>query len=248
MARMEGRQSSPRRIEISLTQLIAGSAAAACGAWLASKIGVAGTVIGAAIVSAFVTLLSAIYAQGVRRARERLVIRRELLRTRPRLPASYAEDAPLPNEDAPLPKDDGEAELDDLEATRTLLLPAVQLEDTGGYRWGRIALAAVAVFVVAMLVVTVIELLDGRSFSCSTSGRNCGNGTTLIPGITHPKATPSTSTSSQAPTTSGAPTPTVTETFTATPSVSGTPTPTVTFSATPSSSSTTSTSPAGPAG
>ena len=241
MARMDGRQRSPRRIEISLTQLIAGSAAAACGAWLASKIGLAGTVIGAAIVSAFVTLLSAIYAQGVRRARERLVIRRELLRTRPRLPASYAEDAPLP-------KDDGEAELDELDATRTLLLPAVQLEDTGGYRWGRIALAAVAVFVVAMLVVTVIELLDGRSFSCSTSGRNCGSGTTLIPGITHPKATPSQSTSSPAPTTSGAPTPTVTETFTATPTVSGTPTPTVTFSATPSSSGITSSSPAAPAG
>ena len=208
-ARPDGTQppSAPsRRIEISLTQLLAGSAAAACGAWLASKIGVAGTVIGAAIVSALVTTLSAIYTHGARRAQERLLVRKAEIHERARLPATYADDPPPP---APEP-------------------PAE------GYRWGRIALAALAVFIVAMGAVTVIELVKGQSFSCSSAGRDCDQGTTLLPGRarTHPTS----------------PTPTLTPSATTTPSVvpsSGSGTPSPTGSPSPSVSTTGSPSPSG---
>lgn len=236
----------PRRIEISLTQLIAGSAAAACGAWLSSKIGLAGTVVGAAIVSALVTLLSAVYAHGVRRARDELLVRADVLRHRPRLPASYADagDEPTANADA------GDEPADASETTSPLLLPPFDLEDQHGYRWGRIALAFLAVFVVAMLVVTGIELINGHSFQCSSSGKNCDQGTTLIPGIKHtkPSRTPtptptptptasSTASTSTSPTSSSTASPTTTLSGTTTPSATGTTTtttsPTGTSTATP---------------
>lgn len=251
MARMDGERKSPHRIEISATQLVAGSAAAACGAWLASKIGLAGTVIGAAVVSAIVTLLSAIYAQGVRRARAQLLLRREMLRARPTLPASYAEPTSPVSEHEALPGEpDGSAdkdELDELETTRTLVLPAFQLEDSGGYRWGRIALAALAVFVVAMLVVTVIELINGHSLQCTTSGRNCDQGTTLIP-IKHPTPSPTKTSTQPSPTSTPTPKPSVSGTSSATPSDTTSPTGTPTGSATPTPSGTTTVSSAPPAG
>jgi hypothetical protein len=259
MASMSTPKKSPHRIEISATQLVAGSAAAACGAWLASKIGLAGTVIGAAVVSALVTFLSAVYAQGVRRAREELLVRRELLRARPKLPASYAEEQQVPSLEesaavvaaqaaASASPPSVDAEEDELETTRTMVLPAFQLEDSGGYRWGRIALAALAVFVVAMLVVTVIELVDGHSLTCTTTGRGCENGTTLLPGSKHPKPTPSKS--STAPTPSRSPTPsgTPSTTLSPTPSVSSTPSGTVSPTATPSDSTSPATSSSPPAG
>jgi len=242
---MDDPPKKPRRIEISLTQLIAGSAAAACGAWLSSKIGLAGTVIGAAIVSALVTLLSAVYAHGVRRAREELLVRAEVLRHRPRLPASYADPGDEPTSDADL----GDEPADANETTSPLLLPPFDLEDQQGYRWGRIALAFLAVFVVAMLVVTGIELINGHSFQCSSSGTNCDQGTTLIPGIKHakpsrtptpiptPTPTPTATSTSTSPTSSGTASPTTTLSGTTTPSATGTTTttasPTGTSTATP---------------
>ena len=216
-ARPDGTQppSAPsRRIEISLTQLLAGSAAAACGAWLASKIGVAGTVIGAAIVSALVTTLSAIYTHGARRAQQRLLVRKAEIHERARLPATYADDPPPP---APEP-------------------PAE------GYHWGRIALAALAVFIVAMGAVTVIELVKGQSFSCSSAGRDCDQGTTLLPGRprTHPTSptpTPSVTTTPSLTTPSGSGTPTPTDSPTPTFSSTESPTPSGTPSGTPSDTS-----------
>ena len=235
MSWMADREHAPRRIEISFTQLFAGSAAAACGAWLASKIGVAGTVIGAAIVSSIVTVLSAVYAQGARRARERLVLRREVMRARPQLPASYAADAPAVEAEP-------ESDDDELSSTKTLFLPAVELEDAHGYHWGRIALAALAVFVVGMLVVTVIELVDGHTFACSTAGIDCNQGTTLLPAVHHPKATPTKSTSAPTPSSSATPTPSVKPSATpsATPTLSSTASSSPSLSTTPTTSATTS--------
>jgi hypothetical protein len=212
-ARPDGTQppSAPsRRIEISLTQLLAGSAAAACGAWLASKIGVAGTVIGAAIVSALVTTLSAIYTPGARRAQARLPLRKAEVHDRARLPATYSDDPPPP---APEP-------------------PAE------GYHWGRIALAALAVFVVAMVAVTAIELVKGQTFSCSSAGRNCDQGTTLLPGRarTHPTSpTPTPTTPTPTPTTTPSVVP---SSGSGTPSPTGSPSPTFSPTGSPSTSGT----------
>ena len=222
----------PRRIEISLTQLIAGSAAAVCGAWLASRVGVAGTVIGAGLVSALVTVLSAVYAHGARQARERLHERLEAIRTRGPLPASYAADSPGTALASPGAAGAtgvsgpagpagvaGVAGLGERPApAKALLLPPFDLEDSRGYRWGRIALAALAVFILGMGAVTVVELVAGHSLACTAAGIGCAGTTTLpIPG--RPASTP-------APTKAPSATPTATLTSTPTPSASSTPTPT----------------------
>jgi hypothetical protein len=243
---MDGPTKEERRIQISLTQLIAGSAAAACGAWLSSKIGLAGTVIGAAVVSAVVTLLSAVYAHGVRRARDELKERAEVLRQRPRLPASYVEEPPAGEVARPAGASDkadrsdkADKADDGNEVTKPLLLPAFDLEDTRGYRWGRIALAALAVFVVAMLAVTAIELIDGHSLSCTTSGRNCDQGTTLIPGVKKKSPSPSPTPSA---TSKPSATPTASQPLSPTPSTSS-PTPSASGTASQTSSGSTSPSP-----
>lgn len=239
MDTMDGSETPPRRLEISITQLLAGSAAAVCGAWLASKIGVAGTVIGAGLVSALVTVLSAVYAQGARRAREQLLLRRELVRTRGQLPATYAADSPATA--------DAEATADEaVTSTHPLFLPPFDLEDAGGYRWGRIALAALAVFLVGMAAVTTVELVVGHSFACTAAGIGCQGSTTLpIPGRTHasteptpptPSTRPSSLPSSAAPSGSTSPTPSSSGSVSTTPSPSATPSGTATGSGSPSPS------------
>ena len=235
--------SSSRRIEISLTQLVAGSAAAVCGAWLASRVGLAGTVVGAGVVSALVTVLSAVYAHGARRASERLAQRLDAVRTRGPLPASYAADTPAVGSSFGDAGDVGlAADTDAMVHTNPLLLPPFELEDTHGYRWGRIALAALVVFVLGMGAVTVVELVAGHPLACTT-GANC-QGTTTVPlpgrrqSATHapsPTPTPSASTATSAPgpsATSPAPTASPTSSGSPTPSGSGSPSPTATTSST----------------
>jgi hypothetical protein len=236
---VDGRENAPRRIEISLTQILAGSAAAVCGAWLSSTIGVAGTVIGAGLVSALVTVLSAVYAHGARRARDRLRTRLAELQ-RGHAPASYAADA--------VGAAEGSARAAAV-VDRPGPGPGAE-PDEHGYRWGRIALSALVVFVIGMAVVTVVELVDGHSLTCTTTGSHC-NGTTTVPipgrkpTTTRPAPTTPAPTPSPTPTLSPTSTPTPTPSVTDTGSPTGTPTPTGsgTGSASPSGSPSTSTSP-----
>lgn len=202
----------PRRLELSLTQLLAGAAAAASGAWFASRLGVAGTVVGAALVSATVTVLSAVYAHGVRRTAQRLVQGRQL-------PNSSAMSAP----------------------PASAALPAVELEDAAGYRWGRMALVALAVFATAMVGITAVELATGQPLACAFHDSACTRQTTLVPGRPHRSPSPSPSTPSATPTPSASATPTPTPT----PSPTDTPSPSASESTSPSGS--TSPTPAGSA-
>jgi hypothetical protein len=251
----------PRRIEISLTQLVAGSAAAVCGAWLASRIGVAGTVVGAGFVSALVTILSALYAHGARQASERLVHRLEAVRTRGPLPASYAADSPgVPSTTgaaggaaadgagaAAGAGDSGASgasgDTDPMSRTSPLFLPPFDLEDTHGYRWGRIALAALVVFVMGMAAVTIVELIAGHPLACTTAGTGCQGTTTIpLPGQSRPKPSqtptqipsPSASSASSAPGSGAGASPSPSGTGSSGPSTSG--------SASPSTSTTSSVS------
>lgn len=71
-------------LDLSLTQLLGGALAAATGAALASRLGVAGTIIGAGAVSLFSAVGSAAYTQSLRRTRDR--VRSAAQRTRPDRP------------------------------------------------------------------------------------------------------------------------------------------------------------------
>lgn len=165
-----------RRLDLSVTQVVAGALAAVSAAWAASTLGVAGTVIGAAVVSVTITVLSAVYQHGARRTSERLRARRR---------------AELAGHPVAAPPDSDDDE--DFDVQRTMVLPALDLEHERGYRWGRIALLSLGVFLLAMAAVTVLELATGRTLACSAFGHDCEQRTTVTPGLparTPPSPTP----------------------------------------------------------
>ena len=213
MEGMDNREYPPRRLEVSLTQVLAGAVAASCGAWMSSRLGVAGTVLGAALVSAMVTLLSAVYAHGARRA---------VQAARQKARATYTLHQPA---------DPGS----------TLLMPPLDLEDEHGYRWGRILAVAAGLFLVTMATVTAWEVVSGHPLSCATcTGTTLAPSRHLAPSVppsTTVVPTPSTTSSPTTSPSGSSPTPSGSTSPTPTPTVTGpTVTPSATGSATPTPS------------
>lgn len=249
------------RLEINYVQVVASALAAISSAVLLSTVGVAGTIIGAAIGSVFATAGSALYSYSIRLSRERVAraqaaafARMQAARagmfTRP-MDRPGAEPADLPDEVAPPEENE----------------PPAWREALRRLPWKWIALIAVGVFVVAMIVILCFELIVGRSVSQITGGTSDTGHRTSVPGLggAAPAHTPTpTSTKTPKPTTSPSqqpttalpsagvtpsPTPTPTAGTTEAPSASATPTPTptpspsATLSSTPTSSATSSTTP-----
>jgi hypothetical protein len=241
------------RLEINYVQVVASALAAISSAVLLSTVGVAGTIIGAAIGSVFATAGSAIYSYSIRLSRERVA--RAQAAALARMQAARAgmitrsmdrpgaERADVPEEAAPAKE------------------PPAWREALRGLPWKWIALIAVGVFVVAMIVILCFELIVGRSVSQITGGTKDTGHRTSIPGLgstapAHtPTPTPTRSSSPTQPTTSvppttratPSPTPTPTPTTTtttappsgrATPTPTPTPSPSATVSSTPTSSAT----------
>jgi hypothetical protein len=80
-------------LDLSATQLIGGSLAAATAAALGSRLGVVGTIVGAALVSVVSAVAGALYTQSLRRTQE-LIRAREMLGARERLAKVGAGRAP----------------------------------------------------------------------------------------------------------------------------------------------------------
>lgn len=280
---------SQKRYHIDWPRTIAGALAAVAAAIVLSKLGAAGTLIGAAIGSLVISIGTNVGASGIHTTRERVLeAQREALRRvslaqaevrQARAAVSQAspesqqrlaqaeralessqselselEDAvptaPIPVVDeAAVPTPAVEAAVAEnavvdtpITDDSTQVLPTVLAADEMPPRqvvlWRRVAIFAIASFVVAILAITAFELISGRPLSSYTGGG--GRGTSLVPsgGNSHPKAPPSPSlTPSSSPTPSPLPTSTSTSTVTPTPSATATPTP---------STSTTPTSPLTP--
>lgn len=188
------------RLQISLSQVAASSAAAVSAAVLCSFFGVAGTVIGTAIASVLATVGSALYVHSLRRTKARLR----------RLHQAGAAAPPF------------------TEVIKTARQQGRRL--MGQVSW-RFALAgAVAAFVIAIGIVTVIELGVGEPLAAVFGVSHSGGRTTTFGSITgsgghrpHHKAKPKPSSSTTSPpaspsgTSTPAPTATVTQTVTAPP-------------------------------
>lgn len=194
-----------RRIELSVVQVVASALAAVSSAFLLSKLGAAGTVIGAAIASVVATVGSAVYVHVFRRTSEQLRdVRANIAPAVPGAPVVYRSPG-VPGADPAPPE--GVAGADD--ATRVLPVfepvfdqafdpgpratrpltetgePAAVREQSRTRTWlVRSGIAAVAVFAIAMASITVVELGMGRSFanlfgngsSSSTIGDFTGGG------------------------------------------------------------------------
>jgi hypothetical protein len=209
------------RFELSATHLLATALAAITATVAASYLGVAGTVIGAAVVSVMTAIGNAVYAHSLRtthaRVREAVPVRRW---------------ATAPSATSALPRATEEPERQRARA---------DIETRGG--WHRAAFGAVAVFVALLTVITGVEIVTGRPVSDLLRGTT-GSGTTLfgdasgnspapVPTVTQtvvPSVVVTTPTVTQ---TAPAVPETATPTVTATPSATPTPTSTPTTSASP---------------
>ncbi|NEM06283.1 hypothetical protein [Geodermatophilus normandii] len=147
------------RVSLSVTQVCAGALAAVSAAVLASFFGVAGTVIGAALVSVVSTVGSALYSASLNRTGDRLRKAREQLAPRP-VPAS----GEAPTRELP-------ARLDPRRA------PAAPRRRI---RWPRVAGYAAAVFVLAMGIVTTVELIGRQPVSALVGGTDASSSSTTI--------------------------------------------------------------------
>jgi len=165
---------------INFPKVIAGTLAAVSAAVVGSFLGVAGTVVGAAVASLVGSVGTEIYERSLHRGAEKL---QTLAPTFIKAPAAVG----TPHVAA--------ATEDDL-PSHTVPEEARKRQ----IRWGRVAMIAGALFVLAMGSLTIFELVTGKSVA-STVGNSSGGGTTIGSILDGSK-----STSTPAPTTSTTPT------------------------------------------
>lgn len=253
---MPEEQPTPKaRLEIDWLKTVAGALAAVSSAVILSSLGAAGTLIGAAVGSIVVSLTSSLYNTGLNRSRERvaqaqaLALRRvgvaqaEVRRAARRQDSHTAVEGHLDHAEEQLVE--AQVQLDELVGEEP---EGSWRERLAGLPWKRIGLAALGFFVVAVVAITVFELIAGRPVSSITGGSHDRSGTTFSDlgggggGRRHqPTPTPTpqqprdSATPSQVPTYST--TPTQAPTPTATPTPAATPTPVPSSSPTAATSS-----------
>ncbi|GAB2753027.1 hypothetical protein [Nocardioides pakistanensis] len=228
------------RLEINWVQSAAGALAAVTSAVLLSTVGVAGTLIGAALGSLAATIGSAVYSHYLRATKERVAAAQTVAAVRIGLAQSRVREAPA----------EAERELERaqevLEAADPDPAPEGWRVALAGLPWKRIALVSVGVFVAAMAVIVAFELVAGRAVSSYTGGSDADRRTS-IPGVgggaepSAPPAEPPTDAPTEqpdegellVPSESPGETPTESTTPTETPSVEPTETPTPTPTAEP---------------
>ena len=180
-------------LDLSATQLIGGSLAAATAAALGSRLGVVGTIVGAALVSVVSAVAGALYTQSLRRTQE-LIRAREMLGARERLAKVGAVAR------RPTLRDDPHPDTQEIEAAVEDATPSIWSRVT----WKGVAATAGILFVITALVITGTELLtgqslDGRSRTTVTDvlkgGGSSGTGDNASPTTQTPTTDPSDGTS-----------------------------------------------------
>jgi hypothetical protein len=199
--------------EVSWFQLAASVLAAVTAAWIASSLGVAGTLVGAAVGSAVVTLTSAFYARTLDKGRTLLVTTASgtVIQRRVDEDDEIAETLDQAAEDAPVKS----AEFVPDEAAPRL-------------HWKTIVVTIVVVLALAIAAISTVELLTGRELDGS-KGTTIGHTFGGDNGKPEPTEKPTDPTTTPTPSGSTTPTPTATTpTPSATPTTPTTPSPTET--------------------
>lgn len=175
---------SPRKLELSPTQIAASALAAVSAAFFASWAGTAGTLVGAALGSVIATVGAATYSYSLKRTSE--IARRTAAQVRdgalipPPVRIRRGETSVMPPVDADGAPASGTTAEEGLAADDDATGPWWRRLDPRGkdLPWGRIALASAAVMLVTMVALTTIEGLTGRSVSDTVRG-NDSHGTTV---------------------------------------------------------------------
>jgi hypothetical protein len=246
----QNEQKGPAKVSFSLPQITGGALAAATAAAIGSQLGVAGTIFGAAVASVVGGVAGTLYSAGIDRTHRKVTeaIQRGYEKVRDsadydpdatrRLAASQPDDQT--RMDAGPAAEDATAVLADLDdtvfrpttafhptaaQTRVDAAPNGASSDPGKKRvWTVMLLTVGAMFLVALAVITVVELGLGRALD--------GQNGTTVSQVVRP-----------APTTSAKPSPTPTVTVTASTTPTATATETATPTPTPTASQTATQSP-----
>lgn len=142
---------------IDIPKTIAAALAAVCAAVIGSFLGVAGTLIGAAVASVIGSVGTEVYHRSIKKGTEKLQI---VAPTFIKVPAAVG-------------TPEVAAATEDESPSHTVPPPSGRT-----IRWGRVAAIAGALFVIAIGSLTVAELLTGRPVA-STVGNTSNGGTTV---------------------------------------------------------------------
>ncbi|TFV64525.1 hypothetical protein E4P41_01235 [Geodermatophilus sp. DF01-2] len=159
--RSEQPEERPQGVQLSATQVAAGALAAVSSAVVASFFGLAGTLVGAALASVISTVSAALYSSSLQRTNQRLQ------RARGQLTGRHARVVDEP---------------DAAPATRVLparIDPRHAPAPRRRPRWTRVAAYAAAVFVMAMGIVTGIELIGQKPVSALVGATETARTTTI---------------------------------------------------------------------
>jgi len=156
----------PKGLQLSATQVAAGALASVSSAVVASFFGLAGTLIGAALASVISTVSAALYSSSLQKTNEKLRTARSQLTGRqpPVADTKVAPATPATPATQVLP-----AHLDPRRAPARRPRP----------RWTRVAVYAAAVFLMAMGVITGIELIGQKPVSALVGGTQTSQETTI---------------------------------------------------------------------
>ncbi len=182
------------KVELNGVQVVASALAAVSSAVLLSTVGVAGTIIGAAIGSVIATVGASVYSYSLRISRERMAAAQAAAVARMSRVRTGGHTRTIDLEEKP--EDEGRP-------------PWREALSRMPWKW--IAIVASAVFVVAMIVILSFELITGRAVSDYTGGTSgSGHRTSLgLGGASSASSTPTpTPSPSASATSSGSATPT----------------------------------------
>lgn len=237
----EPEEKKPIKVSFSVPQIVGGALAASTAAAIGSQLGVAGTILGAAVASMVGGIAGTLYSAGIDRTHRKVT--EAIQRGYDKVHLDEA-DATRPlvvdGEDHATVREPGDSAThvlgdlqdsifrDETDHTRAGQVPvaAAPAPSAGGRQrvWKVMLLTTGAMFLAALAVITVVELGLGRALD--------GQGGTTVSQVVRP-----------APSASTKPTPTVTVTATPTPTVTATATATATATSTASETPTASTSP-----
>lgn len=167
---------APRKLDLSTTQVMASALAAVSAAFFASWAGTAGTLIGAAVGSVIATVGAATYSYSLKRSAE--AVRRRAAQVReasllaaalPRTGVSRTQAMAAVEQDVEQATAEAEAEQGGLLARldpRRVALP-----------WGKVALASAAVMLIALVAITSLEGVTGRSLASLAGDDDAGRTT-----------------------------------------------------------------------
>lgn len=207
---------------LSVTQIVASVLATITATVALSWLGVAGTVIGAALASVLTVVGNSVYARSIRRTRDRVVA----LRVGQRSGATTVSATP-PTEN-PAEVAGGLAGLSVAPDSHAQVSASVGASPASPTRWSRLVARfgrtqmlvalTVVIFVTILAVVTAVELVAGKPLADAVRNQPA-SGTTVFGGGSGPGTSPN-------PRTSPSPNPTPSSTPTVSPSTSASPSPT----------------------